>query len=87
MTKKSSKQRSKRRKKVKDDDKADKDALEAAAKELTDTIMPIGAKLYEEAAKEDAPAEDAAEADDKKGKKSKKSKADEAVEGEVVDEK
>ncbi|HMQ96300.1 MAG TPA: molecular chaperone DnaK [Candidatus Saccharibacteria bacterium] len=74
-------------KKVKDDDKADKDTLEAAAKELTDTIMPIGAKLYEEAAKEDAPAEDAAEADDKKGKKSKKSKADEAVEGEVVDEK
>ena len=70
-------------KKVKDDDKADKDALEAAAKELTDTIMPIGAKLYEEAAKEDAPAEDAAEADDKKGKKSK---ADDAVEGEVVDE-
>ena len=70
-------------KKVKDDDKADKDALEAAAKELTDTIMPIGAKLYEESAKEDAPAEDAAEADDKKGKKSK---ADDAVEGEVVDE-
>ena len=70
-------------KKVKDDEKADKDALEAAAKELTDTIMPIGAKLYEEAAKEDAPAEDAAEADDKKGKKSK---ADDAVEGEVVDE-
>ena len=70
-------------KKVKDDDKADKDTLEAAAKELTDTIMPIGAKLYEEAAKEDAPAEDAAEADDKKGKKSK---ADDAVEGEVVDE-
>ena len=70
-------------KKVKDDDKADKDTLEAAAKELTDTIMPIGAKLYEEAAKEDAPAEDAAEADDKKDKKSK---VDDAVEGEVVDE-
>ena len=70
-------------KKVKDDDKADKDTLEAAAKELTDTIMPIGAKLYEEAAKEDAPAEDAAEAGDKKDKKSK---VDDAVEGEVVDE-
>ena len=36
-------------KKVKDDDKSDKDDLEKAAKELTDTIMPIGAKLYEEA--------------------------------------
>ena len=71
-------------KKVKDDDKADKDALEAAAKELTDAIMPIGAKLYEEAAKEESPAD---EADNTDGKKSKKSKADDAVEGEVVDEK
>lgn len=79
-------------KKVKDDEKADKDALEKAAKDLTDTIMPIGAKLYEEAAKEE---QKEAEADvdkatgkkDGKDKKSKKSKADEAVEGEVVDEK
>ena len=60
-------------KKVKDDDKADKESLESAAKELTDTIMPIGAKLYESAAKE---TEDA-KSDDK----------DEPVEGEVVDEK
>ena len=71
-------------KKVKDDDKANKDALEAAAKELSEAIMPIGAKLYEAAAKEEAPAE---EDDDKKDKKSKKSKSDDAVEGEVVDEK
>lgn len=72
-------------KKVKGDDKADKDALEAAAKELTDTIMPIGAKLYEEASKD---GDEAAEkSEDGKDKKSKKSKADDAVEGEVVDEK
>ncbi len=62
-------------KKVVADDKADKDALEAAAKELTDKTMPIGAKLYEEAAKEEAPAEDG----------DKKSDKDEPVEGEVVD--
>lgn len=62
-------------KKVKDDEKADKEALEAAAKELNDKIMPIGAKLYEAAAKEEKPSEDGG---DKKG--------DEPVEGEVVDE-
>jgi molecular chaperone DnaK len=60
-------------KKVVADEKADKDALEAAAKELNDKIMPIGAKLYEEASKDEAAAEDG----DKK---------DEPVEGEVVDE-
>jgi molecular chaperone DnaK len=65
-------------KKVKDDESADKETLEAAAKSLTDTIMPIGAKLYEEAAKESA---DASESDDTKSDK------DEPVEGEVVDKK
>lgn len=65
-------------KKVKEDESADKETLEAAAKSLTDTIMPIGAKLYEEAAKESA---DASESDDKKSDK------DEPVEGEVVDDK
>ena len=69
-------------KKVKDDDKADKDVLEAAAKELTDTIMPIGAKLYEEASKSEPETSDSDES-----KSDKKSKADDAVEGEVVDEK
>ena len=34
-------------KKVMADEKADKDALEEAAKELNDKIMPIGAKMYE----------------------------------------
>ena len=66
-------------KKVVADEKADKDALEAAAKELTDKIMPIGAKMYEQAQAEEKPAEDA-EADKKSGK-------DEPVEGEVVDDK
>lgn len=63
--------------KVQKDDKADKDALEAAVKALNDTIMPIGAKMYEQASKEEAPA--SADGD-------KKSK-DEPVEGEIVDEK
>ncbi len=65
-------------KKVKDDDKADKESLESAAKELTDTIMPIGAKLYESAAKET----EEAKSDDKKS-----DDKDEPVEGEVIDEK
>ena len=68
-------------KKVQSDDSADKDSLEAAAKALNDTIMPIGAKMYEEAAKEDAPVSEDSEASEKKDDK------DEPVEGEVVDEK
>ncbi|MEI7682783.1 MAG: molecular chaperone DnaK [Candidatus Saccharibacteria bacterium] len=63
-------------KKVVADEKADKEILEAAAKELSDKTMPIGAKLYEEAAKEEAPAEDG----------DKKKRKDEPVEGEVIDE-
>lgn len=65
-------------KKVKDNADASKDELEAAAKTLSDAIMPIGAKMYEAAAKEEAPA-----GDDDKGE----SKKDEPVEGEVVDDK
>ncbi len=54
----------------------DKDELEAAAKVLNDAIMPIGAKMYEQASKEQAaPAEGEAKKDD------------EPVEGEVVDDK
>ena len=68
--------------KVQKDDKAGKDALEAAVKELNDVIMPIGAKMYEAASKEEAPAETS---DDEKS--DKKSKGDDAVEGEVVDDK
>ena len=55
-------------------DSEDKEELESAAKALNDAIMPIGAKMYEEAAKEEAPASDDAE-----------KKTDEPVEGEVVD--
>jgi len=62
--------------KVQKDESADKDSLEAAAKKLTDTIMPIGAKLYEAAQTEEATTSD------EDGKKSDK---DEPVEGEVVD--
>jgi len=65
-------------------DATDKDELEAAVKALNDAIMPIGAKMYQQAAEEAKPE---AEADDGKKKKSKKDKKDEAVEGEVVDEK
>jgi len=61
-------------KKHKDSD--DKDELEAASKALNDAIMPIGAKMYEAASKEEAPASEEGEKKD-----------DEPVEGEVVDEK
>ena len=73
-------------KKVSSDDKADKDTLEAAAKELNDKIMPIGAKMYE-AAEADKPSEDAAEPKADSDKKSDKKDKDGPVEGEVVDEK
>jgi molecular chaperone DnaK len=55
----------------------DKDELEKAAKDLSDKIMPIGAKMYEAAQKE-APAENI-------GEDEKKSDKDEPIEGEVVD--
>lgn len=72
-------------KKVVADDKADKDALEAAAKELTDKMMPIGAKLYESAeADSEQGAESKEQGEDKKDKKSDKK---DAQEGEVIDEK
>ncbi|HRJ90610.1 MAG TPA: molecular chaperone DnaK [Candidatus Saccharibacteria bacterium] len=61
-------------------DSEDKDELEAAMKALNDAIMPIGAKMWEASS-----AEEPAEEDDKKS--DKKDKKDEAVEGEVVDEK
>lgn len=64
-------------KKVVADEKADKEALEAAAKELNEKIMPIGAKLYEQAAKDEAPADGETATD----------KVDEPIEGEVVDDK
>ena len=62
-------------KKVLEDAEADKDKLEEAAKELSNKIMPIGAKMYQEASKEDSKSESS---DDSKSD-------DEPVEGEVVD--
>ena len=62
-------------KKVVANDKASKDELETAAKELNDKLMPIGAKLYEQANKD----ESADEA------KSNSKKDDGPIEGEVVD--
>ena len=62
-------------KKALNDADADKDKLEAAAKELSDKIMPIGAKMYQQTsgdAKADGDSKDA-------------SSKDEPVEGEVVD--
>ena len=57
----------------------DKDVLEAALKTLNDAIMPIGAKMYQQAANDKKA--DESKSDDKKSDK------DEPVEGEVVDEK
>ena len=60
-------------KEVLNDKDADKDKLEAAAKELSNKIMPIGAKMYQQ----EAP---------KEGDKKEDKKDDgEAVEGEVVE--
>ena len=80
-------------KKARDDEKADKEALEAAAKELQEKIMPIGSKMYEDAAKAEAAEADASddtESSKAKGKKKssggKSKKKDGPVEGEVVDE-
>jgi len=60
-------------------DAEDKDELEEAVKALNNAIMPIGAKMYEAASKEEKP-EDGDKSDDKKSE-------DEPIEGEVVDEK
>ena len=43
-----------RLKKFRVDEKADKESVETALKELNDKMMPIGAKMYEAASK-DAP--------------------------------
>lgn len=64
-------------KKVLNDESADKDKFEEATKELSDKIMPIGAKLYQSAS------EDAKSDDNKSGDKSNDN--DEPIEGEVVD--
>jgi molecular chaperone DnaK len=57
----------------------DKDELEKAGKELSDKIMPIGAKMYEAAQAENNTEETTGD--------EKKSDKDEPIEGEVVDDK
>lgn len=59
-------------KKHKDSD--DQEVLESAAKALNDAILPIGAKLYEAASKDEAATSEEAKVD-----------GDEPVEGEIVD--
>jgi molecular chaperone DnaK len=63
-------------KKVVANDKATKEELEAAAKELNDKLMPIGAKMYEDNASDTS----TEKSDDPDAK-------DEPIEGEVVDDK
>ncbi len=70
-------------KKVVADEKADKEALENATKELNDKLMPIGSKMYEQASADEAKSENAEDSKDDKPN----DKKDEAVEGEVVDNK
>ena len=65
-------------KKAVDNTEATKDELEKAASELNDKLMPIGAKMYESAAKDET-----SEGEEAKDKNSK----DDSIEGEVVDEK
>jgi len=60
-------------KKVLNDAEADKEKLETAATELSNKIMPIGAKMYQQEAPKDG------------GKADEKTDDDDAVEGEVVD--
>lgn len=67
-------------KKVVADEKASKEDLEKAASELNDKLMPIGAKMYEQAEAESSESK----SDDADKKSDKK---DDAVEGEVVDDK
>jgi molecular chaperone DnaK len=59
--------------------------LEKAAKDLGDALMPIGAKMYEAAQKEEKPTED--NPSTSSGPSDKKSSGDEPIEGEVVDDK
>lgn len=60
-------------KKTLNDESATKDQLEQAVKDLNDRIMPIGAKMYQQASADEPKSED------------KSSDKDEPVEGEVVD--
>ena len=70
-------------------DAEDKDELESALKALNDAIMPIGAKMYEQASKESASSASESTSDDvssdSDGDGNASSNNDGPVEGEVVD--
>lgn len=66
-------------KKIVQDEKASKDDMEKAAKDLSDKLMPIGAKMYESSDSETT------ESTEQKKDQDSKSK-DGTIEGEVVDE-
>lgn len=74
-------------KKVQKDEKAEKEAIEQAVKDLNEAIMPIGAKMYEstetDAGTGGKSTDDKSSGATKKSKKGKKDK-DEPIEGEVV---
>ena len=70
-------------KKVQKDEKAEKETIEQAVKDLNEAIMPIGAKMYEAVESDAEKSDDKSSKTDKKAKKSKKDK-DEPIEGEVV---
>lgn len=64
----------------------DKEELEKAAKELMEKIQPIGAKMYEAAAKDAENEDSGSKTEEKSGKKTKTTKkTEDAVEGEVVE--
>lgn len=66
-------------KKTLNDSEVDKEKLETATKELSDKIMPIGAKLYQEANK--------TEKSDETKSSNNQNPEDDTIEGEVVDKK
>jgi molecular chaperone DnaK len=72
-------------KKVVSDEKASKDDLEKAAKDLNDKLMPIGAKMYEQSDEGETKAEDSK--DEPKTEEAKEASKEDTVEGEVVDDK
>ncbi len=67
-------------KKVLSDEKADKEAIETAAKALNEKLMPIGAKMYENTTADDS-------SSDEESKSKEDDIKDEPTEGEVVDDK
>ena len=72
-------------KKVSGDEKAGKDALETATKDLNDKLLPIGAKMYEQAEGEDTGHD--ADEEGKNGHTKPGKVKSYTVEGEFVDEK